>query len=319
VSNTVEESTDNGTGQTLDARLEQITITDYRIEDLDSFQKVVSGPREVAALYFYSLMDFLIELAYGVSSDFFSRPQFYTNLEDSRTTEALAALRARYGAQETFLSKVQRDEIYISIFGQPGYDLSGGYSVDDVGDFARYRNELVAAANAFAERRFETGADALRARVREAHQRFKDFLDGFSGAAVSWTAGEALPNLTEAITYRILRDRGVAAVFGVNAKLKSTWPYASNSNGTMLVEAISKERSGVSQPGMPTSSMGMPTSPTSPISQERFTNLQTAALRGAEAIATIIDLPANTSNTADLDLMSIKVYTWASFLHSLRS
>ena len=47
-------------------------ITNGRIRDLASFDQVTGSPRQVAGVYFYALLDPLIELAHEIARDFFS-------------------------------------------------------------------------------------------------------------------------------------------------------------------------------------------------------------------------------------------------------
>jgi hypothetical protein len=47
------------------------SLTTHEISDLNSFNGVTVDPRQVAGLYFYSVLDCLVDLAYKVSYDFF--------------------------------------------------------------------------------------------------------------------------------------------------------------------------------------------------------------------------------------------------------
>ena len=320
-------------------------IDNYRIRDRDTFSDVAGESHEMAGLYSFLLLDCLVDLAHKVSLDFFKRPHLYTNLgqpeggqpergqpeggqpeggqpegrqpeggqpeggqpEQPRDrgveiAELLAVLHTRYGAYEHYPSKSQRDEIYVSLFGQS----SGLPITDGVGDFPRLRDQLMEAARAFAERVYETGVEMLRERVRTHHRPFKEFLDGVQGASLRWSRNRALPILTEGTAYQILRDRGVAAVFGIPTPPKPAWPYVEDSNGDKLVEEISKQLRWDNEPGMP-------------ISREQFIDLQRAALRGAEAIATILDYNEEDADDQDQNRLITKVYTWHSALLSLRS
>jgi hypothetical protein len=279
-------------------------IDDHRIRDLRSFNDVTGKSHETAGLYSFLLLDCLVDLAHKVSLDFFKRPQLYTDLdgdEGDEIAELLATLHTRYGTEENIVSKSQRDEIYVSIFGQ-----SGGLPIaDGVGDFPRLRNELMEAATAFAERVYDTGLEMLRERVRTTHRPFREFLVGLQGSSLRWSRNRALPRLTEEIAYEILRNKGVTAVFGVSTPANPAWPYTEDSNGDKLVEEISKQLRSDNEPGMP-------------ISREQFTNLQRAALRGAEAIATVVDFNEDDATNEDLERLITKVYTWGSALQSLR-
>ncbi len=278
------------------------SLTNHKISDLNSFNQVTGDPRQVAGLYFYSVLDCLVDLAYKVSYDFFQRPHLYIDLGPNPTfSSILAKLHAQYGSNEFLPSTAQRDEIDLPIFGRVA-----GYSTDEEGDFPRLRDELIHAAAAFAERVFDTGADMLRERVRTTHRPFQEYLIGLQGDSVQWSRGFALPQLTEDVSYAILRNKGVAGVFGIDRPPSGSWPYTDDSNGDKLVEAISKQLMWADQPKDMC------------ITREHISNLQRVALRGAEAIATIIDFQETLGNS-DLDLLITKCYTWGAALLSLSS
>src|SRR5215469_1158656 len=151
------------------------SLTNFKINDLNSFNKATGDPHEVAGLYFYSVLDCLIDLAYKVTYDFFKRPSLYIDLgltqSDAKTRQILspilARLHAEYGSNEVLPNKDQRDEIDLPIFGRVA-----GYSTDEAGDFPRLRDELINACAAFAERAVDTGVEMLRERVRTTHRPF---------------------------------------------------------------------------------------------------------------------------------------------------
>jgi hypothetical protein len=282
-------------------------LADYRIDDLKSFESVTGEPHQLAGLYFYQQLDCLVDLAHAVSHDFFKRSHRYINLgrtqpkdEPSRPLrQTLAQLRARYGYDELFPSVTQRDEIYLPIFGS-----RGGYAPTEEGDFPRLRNQLLDAAATFAERVFDTGEDMLRAAVRTTHRPMSEYLQGLHGDSVRWNRENALAGLTEAVSYPVLRSSQVSGVFGIQPPPVVDWPYTEDSNGTKLVEAMSQQLEEVDRPG------------DTNLSRERISNLQRAALRGAEAIATIIDY-RESPDKADLDRLITKCYTWRAALLSV--
>ena len=122
-------------------------IPNHRIKDLKSFEEATKQPRQIAGLYFYQLLDCLVELAYQVSTDFRKRPQVYQDLGQPSMAPILAALNAQYGTEINFLSVGQRNEIYLPIFG----GLDGG-TASQGESFSRLRDALTQAAKAFAER-----------------------------------------------------------------------------------------------------------------------------------------------------------------------
>jgi len=115
----------------------------------------------------------------------------------------------------------------------------------------------------------------LRDAVKRSHELFKAFLDGKYGSSVEWSRDRALGILTEEIVYPILRSEGIAQVFKVGRPPNADWPYVVDSKGGQLVQAISCEL--------------MKDQPEKKITEARFIDLQTTALRGAEALAAVID------------------------------
>jgi hypothetical protein len=91
-------------------------LADHVINSQETFEWVTASPREVAGLYFYQQLDELIDLARAISFDFFARPNLYDALEDAEIASRIAALHARYGHDEKFLSREQRQKIYEGIF-----------------------------------------------------------------------------------------------------------------------------------------------------------------------------------------------------------
>jgi hypothetical protein len=281
-----------------DERVE-LTIDNHQIRDEPSFGRVTSNPRQVAAAYFYLQLDCLVAHAYQVTLDFFRRPQLYTALGEPTIAPDLARLRAQYGNDERVPSQEQRDAIFLPLFGQSGTSPAKGQ-----GDFPRLRDELVNAAAAFAERVYDTGVEMLRERVRTTHRPFKDYLIGLHGDSLLWSTEEALTGAARALAYKILRNPGVCAVFGISTAPRAQWPFAEDSNADKLIEEVAKQ-------------LLVPTNSHPAITREGISNRQRAALRGAEALATIVDFSEEGSNERDLDLLITKCYTWGSALKSL--
>jgi hypothetical protein len=281
-------------------------ISNHNIENLASFEDVTREPRQVAGIYFYMVLDCLVDLAYKISRDFFKRPHLYTQLDnvvirstELRLSEILARLHARYGSNERIPSKEQRTEIYVPIF-----DGAEDYSAADKGDFPCLRDQLLIAAARFAERVFDDGVEMLREAVRDAHKPLKEYLSGRQGDSLRWSKEGALADLTENVSYTVLRSRGVAAIFGIAEPSPATWPYFRNANANKFVEEVSKQLKWSDENDKQ-------------LSQGYFLDLQRVALRGAEALATIIDFDETASNDADLTLLITKCYTWGSALQSI--
>jgi hypothetical protein len=190
------------------------TLPDHRIHDLESFNQTTGEGHEVAGLYFYQQLDCLVDLAYKVSCDFFKRPHLYVKVDG--LSETLARLHARYGADETLPSDSQRDAIFVPIFGSGGERTHpSGASADlETGNFPALRDDLLKSAQAFAERQSDTGVQMLQQRVKDAQKPMEQYLNGLEGDSVRWSRFNALPRLTEKVSYTIVRSEGIATVFG---------------------------------------------------------------------------------------------------------
>jgi hypothetical protein len=280
-------------------------ITDHRITNLKSFQKVTEDPRDVAGLYFYQMLDCLVDLAYKVSCDFRKRPQLYRELGEPAPGPLLAEFNARYGTSVDLLSASQRNEIYMPVLGSGDASPSSGSD-----SFARLRNDLIRAATAFAEGASDKGVRMLREDVRRAHKSFKDYLVGLYGDSVR-VSKAALSVLTEKTCYPILRSHEIAGIFGVKNMRDVEYPYSDDPSKDLLVEQISEQLS----------SRSATNQALAPLTREWVANLQRAAVIGAEAIATVIDFEAgasDTSDTTDLDILITKCYIWGATLTGLR-
>ena len=99
-------------------------------------------------------------------------------------------------------------------------------------------------------------------------------------------------------------------MFGISTPPAEAWPYLEDANGDKLAEEIAKQLNWAAP------SAGMPEGSPPPLTRARMSNLQRAALRGAEAIATIIDFDER-STDADLSRLISRCYTWGSALMSL--
>jgi hypothetical protein len=272
-------------------------ISDYRIRGLQSFQEATKEPRQVAGLYFYQILDPLTEVAYGISLDFRRRPQLYRDLGQPSIVPILGRLGSEYGTQVDIPSQRQRNEIFAPIFG-----------TGNTGSFSRLRDDLIKASKAFAERSADTAIEMLREVVRTAHRPFKDYLAGVHGDSVRFSYDVALSDFTEKICYPILRNRGVAAVFGIAKLAAERYPYGTDGAEDILIEAISAQ-------------LGALNRSFSGITREQISSLQRVAIRGAEAIATAIDFEEadHEQTDADLDLLISKCYSWGAALATIKT
>jgi hypothetical protein len=253
----------------------------------ESFAAITGDDYGVAGLYAYAKLDRLIDLACLVAEDFFARPHLYLSFEDGDTPARLARLHIRVGHEEYYPSAPQRRAMYEPVFG------AGDPTAGDTGDFARLRDGLLAAASTYAEWSQATGIPMLEERVRTEHRPFREYLDGVRGATVAWSRGQALPTLADAEAYRVLRERGVIAVFGLTRRPDDDWPYVEDANGDKVVEEIGKALE----------------TPERRLTRESFSALQRVALRGAEALTAVMTFDESQDVEA-LRALITRCYTW---------
>jgi hypothetical protein len=139
--------------------------------------------------------------------------------------------------------------------------------------------------------------EMLRERVRTAHRPLKDYLLALTGDSTDWSARNSLDNLSENVSFAILRAPGIGTVFGIGASLNPSWPYSEDSNADKLLEEI-------------TNKIGSPTG----LTRQQASSRQRLAARGAEAIASVIEYAENRSKADDdiesLNILITQCYTW---------
>ena len=270
-------------------------LADRQINDLASFDEHTRDERAVAGLLFYKELDCLADLAYCISLDFFDHPQLYRAVKGD-TVSDLMALHVRYGHQEDFLNREQRHQIFVGVFGQcdEAGPIDATQAAPAADSFAGLRDQLLVAAAAFGERVFSTSEDLLRATVRVMHVYLKDYLQDTTGASVQWSRNDGLPAINERRCYRILRDPQIAARFAVNEEPGPEWPFRVDANGSKLVEQISST---------------LMRGAAEHISRGVLNDKQQLALRGAEALATVMDYDSD-PDPARVDLLIRKCYIW---------
>ena len=290
------------------------------INSLESFNAITGLGHELAGLYFYCLMDHLIDLAYAVAEDF-SKKRFHL-YSDNSPENALSLLRicTRYGNDEIYLSKQHRQMIWRSLFGQmPANGANGDYSIENVTEgynFPDLRDRLLDTASEYVTRaELETGAPGLIASFRLALIPFKQYIMEVQGAAVRVYRTFTFPLLTEGITitddgdnglfgniapgriYQLLRSAELTAVFGVNRAIIPDSPYAFDERFNTLVKEISDQLQVKDDYGMP-------------YDQKRESYLETAAKRGACAISAAIEIDPEGSNDQAIIESIFKFYNW---------
>jgi hypothetical protein len=283
---------------------------------------VAPGPvNAIASLYKDHLLSCLDDLAYLVAKDFFANPRLYKKLADKpadelKEAERIAKLRARLGTEETIPSKEQREELFDPLFtsarpverdgqpngqrliegdGQPNARVNYGW------DFVWDRDNLMSAVTALTENLFEKSERTLRERVLATVRPVRANLIQLQGASTNWRKA-ALDDYHNNIVYPILRNKGVAARFGVAAP-GANWPNEEDPNGDMLASEIAKQLSYRGEGEQP-------------LTPQYFNTLQRVALTGQAAIDTVIRFGSSGGPSADNVIDA--VYLWNGSLRDVQ-
>jgi hypothetical protein len=113
----------------------------------EAFNELTEEPRHIAGLYFYQLLDRLVDPAYKVWVDFLKRPHRHQDLGAPSISQCHAQLNAKYGSEINFLAGSRRNEIYLPICGSCGWPL-----IKRERKFPELEGRSHPAATAFAER-----------------------------------------------------------------------------------------------------------------------------------------------------------------------
>ena len=273
-------------------------IPEYAIRDRRSFDDSMQD-HPVARLYYFHTLDNLIDLAKCVAHDFVDRPELFTR--STGLSPVFGRLFARYGSHEDLLDRAQRAAIYAPVFGSK-------LLTAELGNFSRFRRELLEAAVTYVETRFGDER-ALRENALQKVILFRDYVHGLAGESLSWGA-HAIDVVAEQSAFPVLRCNAVAAVYGITGRAGDDWPYSFDANGPKVVEKISDAMSIATR--LHAALAG--TLP-EPMSREHVTKLQRAAVEGARAIATATVL--STADEGDVREMIQRCYTWATALRNV--
>jgi len=272
------------------------------IMDFETFDRIAGDSHEVAGLYFYYMLDHLIEIAYSIAGDFSTqRFHLFTNNAPSNAL-SLLRLNTRMGNDEIFLSKGHRHQIWNSFFGDKNDKEA---SNQEQYNFPVLRDTLLKAASEYVLRaEIETGGPALVSSFRLALIPFRQYVLSVQGAAAKLYRAQIFPQLTEKVVYPILRNPEVTAVYGINTAINASWPYSFDTNANKVIEEVSRQLNIVNEYGKC-------------FSQKKESYLETIAKRGAVAIASSVDIePDGSSDEAVLTLIN-QCYAWHTALSFL--
>jgi hypothetical protein len=171
--------------------------------------------------------------------------------------------------------------------------------------FAQMRNPVLQAAARFTEASAKEGRHALETDLRANALLFRDWLADVTGSSLLWSREQVLPQITEHLSYQILRDRHVTAVFGVAGELAGSWPYQAFARADTFVEQAFRQLGSQDATTVAT------------VTRSEFAMLQQVARRGAEAISVILTFDEDPGS--DLHLIVAACYAWLAALRSLPS
>lgn len=272
------------------------------IRDLPSFNAVTGNNHEIAGLYFYYMLDHLIDLAHAVAKDFCTQRFHLFTSNDPKNAIELLKLYTRLGNDEIFLSKEHRHMIWHSLFGHRMSD-----QMDDHYNFPELRDKLLETASEYVNRaEIETGAPALISSFRLALIPFVQYLLAVQGSATKLYRRDIFSQFTENNVYQILRDSNVTAVYGINIAIRQEWPYAFETNANKVIEEISCQLMVKDDYGMK-------------YTQKLESYLETAAKRGACAIAASLETDPDSSSDAEIVSLINKCHAWRTALQFLET
>jgi hypothetical protein len=258
------------------------------------FESIIGGDESIIGdMYSQWTLDCVVELAYGVSNDFVSRPHLYQNGE---IPDEIVDLRMSYGTSRYFPNMQQRQVLHLPIFGKSDGQRPDGSS----SPFHLARKKLIDASIAYAERVYDTGLAMLKERIRSALIPLRSHLQSVAGRSVDASYNQSRRIFHLAVS--ILTSSDVARVFGIE-QAEEGWPLDNDDpNGAKLVGAIG-------------ATLKLP--PEYVLTYDKFILLQRVAREGREALKLVL-LTAPAPDQ-DVENLVTKVYTWGTSLRDFQS
>jgi hypothetical protein len=248
----------------------------------------------LGTMYKRYVLDYIIDIAHAISIDFSSRIHLYRNIDQATATN-LTNLQSNYGFTGNFPNKETRTILYMPIFGKLGSD--GWGNANSGSDWQTWRLKVLAASVALAENFSSTpqiGDSSLIEGVRSPSVNFINHMLDFEGASLTQT--DARIKEIFKISESILKDKGVAAVFGVNGAIDPKWPLLSrDSNAVTMVHQVTTQ---------------LPNNLWGEINREKVRHLEEIANRGEKAIIGILDPKFETDDAALLKT-NAELNAWA--------
>ena len=249
--------------------------------------------QQLGSIYKRWVLDCIPHLGHAVSLDFSRRPELYRQV-GAETAALLTDMQSQYGYAPNFPNEDSRLMLMKPIFGtSDGYQMNSG----DGSAFQDARKPVLAAAAGFAENAQPTAFPMHRERIRSAIVPFRRLMEDLQGASLSQSGARTAAVFDAGAS--ILRDPGVALVFGVGGAIDDEWPLNStDAEGAKLVEKITTQ---------------LPDLPNGVISRDRFVNLQRIAEKGAASIFGILENDVEQDDDL-VDQLTAQLYAWGSDL-----
>lgn len=255
-------------------------------------QPIKEFGQQLGLLYKRWVLDCISEIGHSVSVDFSYRPELYKKVGD-KTASQITAIQGQYGYTPNFPNKDIRLMLMKPIFGGSDSQMNR----NDGSAFQTARMPVLAAAAGFAENAQPTAFPMHRERIRSAVVPFRRFMEDLEGDSLSQTDIRISNIFNTAVS--ILKDPGVAAVFGIGETIDDKWPLDStDAEGAKLIEKITTQLSDMSY--------GI-------ISRDKFVGMQRIAEKGQQSILRILETDIE-SNDETLDLFSAQAFAWGSDL-----
>lgn len=237
-------------------------------------QPIKEFGQQLGLLYKRWVLDCISEIGHSVSVDFSYRPELYKKVGD-KTASQITAIQGQYGYTPNFPNKDIRLMLMKPIFGGSDSQMNR----NDGSAFQTARMPVLAAA------------------AGSAVVPFRRFMEDLEGDSLSQTDIRISNIFNTAVS--ILKDPGVAAVFGIGETIDDKWPLDStDAEGAKLIEKITTQLSDMSY--------GI-------ISRDKFVGMQRIAEKGQQSILRILETDIE-SNDETLDLFSAQAFAWGSDL-----
>jgi len=252
----------------------------------DTFTKATSSAdgRAIAGLFFFRALDLLFDLAYWLATDFFARPDVYTDVEDD-VAESLTRLRFAYGTTVDLPNRDQREIVYSAVFGP--WDASSPTASSS--GFARLGEQLYQVSKPIVEISVSTGLPSLISRFRDKLVEVQSELQATKGTSLNTSEVKVLDPFAEQTAYKVVRSVKLGVIFRSGGVAATEFPYGADARREKFVAEACTELSAGKEKA-------------ASINRDDVVNLRTLATTGADAIAETIAAGSGPDDAEVLDL-----------------